>query len=109
MPAHLSHNLTRLLNYRRRFGWRATLARALHEWRRPTPTAVAGGPREVAALLAERFVSLTPLRVFATPAQGRRRITLVTDSINRGSLFGGVGTALLLATQVANRDRKSVV
>jgi hypothetical protein len=103
VPAPLIRNLTRLLNYRRRFGWRATLARVRQEWRRPAPTEAAGGPREVSAVLAERFVALTPLRVFGTPAQGRRRVTLVTDSIGRGSLFGGVGTALLLATMVANR------
>ncbi|WP_326542792.1 rhamnosyltransferase WsaF family glycosyltransferase [Pseudorhodoferax sp.] len=54
-------------------------------------------------LRAQRFPLLAPLRFFHAPAQGRRRVTLVTDSISKGSLFGGVGTALLLAVQLANR------
>lgn len=95
-------NLSRLLNYHRRFGWRATLARLLREWqRRPPPAAT--GPRPVSAVLAERFVSTTPLRFFTTPAHDRRRVSLITDSISRGSLFGGVGTALILTTLLANR------
>lgn len=102
MPEATPSNLSRLLNYRRRFGWRATLTRVLHEWQRPRAPAPSG-PRSASALLAERFAALTPLRFFATPAQGRRRVTLITDSINCGSLFGGVGTALILATLVANR------
>lgn len=108
------HNLNRLLSYRRRFGWRATLTRLRDEWRRPAapPGArpdlalspnPASGTREACALVAERFAALTPLRFFDTPAAGRRRVSLITDSISRGSLFGGVGTALILAALLANR------
>ena len=41
-----------------------------------------------------------PLRIFSAPGP-RSRLNLVTDSINAGSLFGGVGTAILLAVQLA--------
>lgn len=54
------------------------------------------------ALEDQRFPGLRPLRTFAAAA-GAPRISLVTDSISKGSMFGGVGTALLLAAQVANR------
>ena len=41
-----------------------------------------------------------PLRIFSAPGP-KARLNLVTDSINSGSLFGGVGTAILLAVQLA--------
>lgn len=50
--------------------------------------------------IRERFSGLRPLRVFPIPVSSRR-ITIVTDSINSGSLYGGVGTALILATLLA--------
>jgi hypothetical protein len=54
-------------------------------------------------LRATRFKDLRPLRVFTAPAAARRRVTLLTDSINRGSLFGGVGTAIMFAALFAQR------
>jgi hypothetical protein len=50
--------------------------------------------------IQERFSGLRPLRVFPIPASCRR-VTVVTDSINSGSLYGGVGTALIIATLLA--------
>lgn len=50
-----------------------------------------------------RFPSLRPIKTFLTPSSERRRVNVVTDSISKGSLFGGVGTALILAAQLANR------
>jgi hypothetical protein len=52
------------------------------------------------ALIAARFFRQRPLRAF--PAQRKlREVVLVTDSVSRGSLFGGVATAILLAAVVA--------
>ena len=69
----------------------------------PVPQAPAQAePPDVDALLHERFRELRPLRVYAAP-QSRRRLTVVTDSINAGSLYGGVGTALIVATLAARR------
>ncbi|MDQ2844753.1 MAG: hypothetical protein M3Y72_27665, partial [Acidobacteriota bacterium] len=42
------------------------------------------------------------LKAFIVPP-GPSRVTLVTDSINAGSLYGGVGTALLLSACLASR------
>ncbi len=50
------------------------------------------------ALIAARFGQSTPMSVFLVPRTGRSRISIVTDSINRGSLFGGVGTSMILAS-----------
>lgn len=50
-----------------------------------------------------RWAALRPLSLFPDPASPRR-ISLVTDSIGPSSLFGGVGTALILATQWAQRS-----
>jgi hypothetical protein len=52
--------------------------------------------------LDERFPNLRPLRVYASAA-APKRISMVTDSINSGSLFGGVGTALIFASLLARR------
>jgi hypothetical protein len=52
--------------------------------------------------LDERFPNLRPLRVYTSTSEPKR-ISMVTDSINSGSLFGGVGTALIFATLLARR------
>lgn len=54
-------------------------------------------------LLGKRFVAQEPLRTYAIPRPDLPRVSLVTDSIGSGSLFGGVGTALLFAALLANR------
>lgn len=114
--ARASHHGRRLLAYWRRFGTRATLRRLRAEWNGTGPVAppVAGLPAPATGgntvptatqWLHARFEALTPLRTYRLPAQERRRITLITDSIAQGSLFGGVGTALILGSLLANRLR----
>lgn len=104
----------RALSYWRRFGLRATLRRVRAEFiaRRAAagpllaPRAQDGLPPAIPTAtqwLQARFPALTPLRTYRLPRHDRRRVTLVTDSIGRGSLFGGVGTALILGTLLANR------
>jgi len=56
----------------------------------------------LALTLDERFPNLRPLQVYSS-VSAPKRITMVTDSINSGSLFGGVGTALIFATLLARR------
>jgi hypothetical protein len=46
---------------------------------------------------------LRPLRFFPSPERSGRRLTMVTDSLNAGSLFGGVGTSIILSTMLAER------
>jgi hypothetical protein len=57
----------------------------------------------VPVVLGQRFSAQEPLRTFTIPQPALARISLVTDSIGSGSLFGGVGTALLFAALLANR------
>jgi len=64
------------------------------------PTLVSPGPGLV--LAEHQFPQLQPLRVFRTPDR-HPTVNVVTDSISSGSLFGGVATALILATQLAVR------
>ena len=66
----------------------------------PPPSA---SPRSAAQLTQVRFESLTPLSLYMLPPSPHKRVTIVTDSIGRSSLFGGVGTALIFATLLANR------
>ena len=49
-----------------------------------------------------RYGALTPLRTFLIPNAGPR-LTVLTDSINSRSLYGGVGTALILSALLAER------
>jgi O-antigen biosynthesis protein len=116
--------------YYREYGARALVARILQvlmrsEARHPektttdlgggyTPVApestVNSGPTEmpmVATHLAQRFNQIQPLPVFVAPGP-KCRLNLVTDSINEGSLFGGVGTAILLAALVATKRNASL-
>jgi hypothetical protein len=53
-------------------------------------------------LIKGRFSYLEPLRTFAAPHDGPR-VTIVTDSINSGSLYGGVATGIILAALLARR------
>ncbi len=53
-------------------------------------------------LLRERFSALEPLRVFPVMTDGRR-VTIITDSLSSHSLFGGVGTAIVMAALLAKR------
>ncbi|MGK8205217.1 class I SAM-dependent methyltransferase [Burkholderia cenocepacia] len=53
-------------------------------------------------LIADHFNNTRPLRVYPVPGEPRR-VTMVTDSISPGSLFGGVGTAIVFATSLAKR------
>lgn len=101
------------MSYQRRFGWRATWQRLRREFNGGVPaplvlpgSGVPASPDQaptVAQWLHARFPGLTPIRTYRLPPHGRRRVSVVTDSIGKGSLFGGVGTALILATLLANR------
>jgi SAM-dependent methyltransferase len=53
-------------------------------------------------LFKKRFGALEPLRTYEAPHHGPR-VTIVTDSINSGSLYGGVATAIILGTLLARR------
>lgn len=56
----------------------------------------------VDALYAERWQAIAPMPVTRT-GSGQHRISIVTDSVAPHSLFGGVGTAIILGVQLANR------
>lgn len=58
-----------------------------------------------------KFPQCTPLPVFRVSENNKlqkRRISLVTDSINAGSLYGGVGTALILACELCRAHDASL-
>ena len=52
--------------------------------------------------LQRRFEAFIPLRTYPELRDGSR-VTVITDSVSPGLLYGGVGTAILLATLLANR------
>ncbi len=60
-------------------------------------------PAAANEVVRERFIAIQPFETYLVPKASIARVSLVTDSIGSGSLFGGVGTALLLAAQLANR------
>jgi hypothetical protein len=64
---------------------------------------IAGPPGTVSEIVQFQFPSLQPLATYLIPKPSLPRVSLVTDSVGSGSLFGGVGTALLFAAQLANR------
>ncbi|MEX2381506.1 MAG: class I SAM-dependent methyltransferase [Opitutales bacterium] len=57
---------------------------------------------KVSELIRMRFPGERPLPVYYVDSR-QPCLNLVTDSINAGSLFGGVGTAILLGVETANR------
>jgi hypothetical protein len=58
-------------------------------------------------LYAEQWQHLQPLPLVHVPTR-EPRITVLTDSVSATSLFGGVGTALVLAILLANRTGASL-
>src|SRR4051812_28850303 len=52
-------------------------------------------------LVKSRVQMCAPLRLFPVSANAAGRISVVTDSVNRGHLFGGVGTAIIMAALIA--------
>ncbi|MBE2184060.1 MAG: class I SAM-dependent methyltransferase [Anaerolineae bacterium] len=56
----------------------------------------------ITSALNQRFPALQPIVAFQV-SQPERRLNLVTDSINSGSLFGGVATALIFAALLAEK------
>lgn len=99
------------LRYWRAFGTRALLREAQRRLTTPLPPgmsslALAPPPAPAssrapampaAQMLAGRFAQCAALPVFEVPRTGLPRISVITDSINKGSLFGGVGTAMIMA------------
>lgn len=59
----------------------------------------------VAQISHARFQAVTPLHTYFVPVSQThiRRVNIVTDSISSGSLFGGVGTALIFVALLANK------
>jgi O-antigen biosynthesis protein len=53
-------------------------------------------------MLLNQYRWLQPLPVYTAPGPDAR-LNLITDSINVGSLFGGVGTAIIIATLLAKQ------
>jgi O-antigen biosynthesis protein len=52
-------------------------------------------------LVTKRLPQRSALRLFTIPRPASPRVSIVTDSINRGSLYGGVGTAIIMACLIA--------
>jgi hypothetical protein len=66
------------------------------------PAVAGGGPPTVRDVLRSTFAALQPLRTYFVP-DVQPRLTMITDSINPPYLYGGVGTAIVLACLLADR------
>lgn len=104
--------IEKTLRYRRIHGTRKLIADGLRRIRarhapppiapdQPAPVIDATGWITARELVEGQQRGTRPLRLFTVPAADGPRVSLVTDSINRGSLYGGVGTALIFAALVA--------
>lgn len=105
------HSFVRLQSFRRRFGWRATLARVAQELRgraaAPAPgpartTEAAGGTRWAPIARADTQLS-APIRFYLTPRRNRRRLTVIGERFDLRHPCDAACTALVLATAAANR------
>jgi hypothetical protein len=57
---------------------------------------------DAATLLRSRFPNLAPIHLYSA-AKRQRRVNMITDSIPEGSLFGGVGTAIIFSVLLAEK------
>lgn len=76
----------------------------------PAPTAadVVLKPVPAKRLVREHWISSMPLRTYRIPQPPVGRITIVTDSISAGHLYGGVGTAMILAGLLCERTGRTL-
>ncbi|MBU3739736.1 MAG: glycosyltransferase family 4 protein [Rhodoferax sp.] len=107
------NHFERALRYQRIFGTRQLLrevwTRALRRLRGVSPALAQAGASvtdsltwvSARELAARQAPACAALRLFTIPSASPGRISMVTDSINRGSLYGGVGTAIILAALLA--------
>jgi hypothetical protein len=107
------------LRFWRAYGTRNLLRELQRRLTTPLPPGMASGPSALPppkfasswqppttaaqAMLAARFNMLSPLPVFVVPSGSQPRVSLITDSVNRGSFFGGVATTLIIAALLAQR------
>lgn len=90
--------IEKAIRYALLHGWKQFFREVLLRLRRKRQGRVPVTARE---LLNEHRLKCAPLQMFSIPRDGPGRVSLVTDSINRGHLYGGVGTAIIMAALVA--------
>lgn len=97
----------RLYCYWRNYGSAAVgqlIMRKLTGQNQQTPDAIkSSGEMNVSQILRTRFPALEPLRTYSLSGTHTRRVNIVTDSINSGSLYAGVGTALIFVALLAEK------
>ena len=113
----MTNLIERALRFQRRHGMRRLIregfARAARRGRAmlgiqptglDTPMSLADiGWVSAAELAAKQAQQCNALRLFTSPRPVLPRVSIVTDSINKGSLYGGVGTAVILGCLIAQR------
>jgi hypothetical protein len=62
----------------------------------------------VSSIMSKRFPALTPLLCYQIPNRDKTRVNIITDSVNAGSLFGGVITALIFAFHLAEKNNADI-
>jgi len=65
-------------------------------------------PGQAKRLVREHWLSFAPVRTYRIPQPTVGRITIVTDSISAGSLYGGVGTAMILGGLLCERSGRTL-
>lgn len=78
------------------------LERRFRAWRKGHPLPKSNTTVSVPQVIDSRLPNLRPLRFYSVP-RVPRRVTVITDSIGQGSLYGGVGTAIVFSTLLARK------
>jgi hypothetical protein len=89
--------IEKAIRYALLHGWRQFFREVIARLVRKRQGRVPINARE---LVKQFRLKCAPLQTFAIPRNGSARVSLVTDSINRGQLYGGVGTAVIMAALV---------
>lgn len=112
MPQLAPLSFVRLQSFRRRFGWRATLARVVQELRgRPRPQSPSPAPPADHPASGSPWPPIprgdtapsAPIRFYRTPRRNRRRVSLIGERFDLRHPNDAATTALILATMTANR------
>lgn len=104
--------ISKVMRYKRQHGVKALINRIIFQKQPNSISATLDSHKildgSIHKIYEEKFSQLSALNVYTVPNVSKKRINLITDSVNQGSLFGGVATAIIFSALLANEKNVEI-